>query len=51
MPISRSTDGGYLTDDGEGRWAVLDLEAHAHMLEEAAGLLLLINSDWGRYED
>ena len=49
--IKRMTDGGYLTEDGEGRWAILDLDSSVHMLEEAASLLLTVSSDWGRYED
>jgi len=51
-PIVRSADSGYLSPDGEGRWAVFSLNASGHMLEEAAMQLLeFIDPDWGRYED
>ena len=50
--IRRYAEGGYVSPDGEGRWAVFELNANAHMLEEAAGNLIeFIDPDWGRYED
>ncbi len=51
-PITRYTNGGYVTSDGEGRWAVFELNANGHMLEEAATMLFeCVDSEWGRYED
>ncbi len=51
-PITRYTHGGYVTSDGEGRWAVFELNASGHMLVEAADMLFEhVDSEWGRYED
>ena len=51
-PITRHTNGGYVTSDGEGRWAVFELNANGHMLEEATAMLFEhVDAEWGRYED
>jgi len=51
-PITRYTNGGYVSSDGEGRWAVFELNASGHMLCEAADMLFeFVDAEWGRYED
>ena len=51
-PVVRRSTGGYLSPDGEGRWAVFHLDARAHMYEEAAvSLLDHVDPEWGRYGD
>ena len=49
--IHRYAEGGYVSPDGEGRWAILDLNANGHMFDEATDMLQTIDPDWGRYED
>lgn len=52
-PTVRRAVGGYVSPDGtDGRWAVLALDASAHMLEEAADLLTsAVDPDWGAHAD
>ena len=50
--IIRYADGGYVSPEGEGTWAIFMLSANAHMLEEAAVTLCeFVDPDWGRYEN
>ena len=51
-PVHRYAEGGYVSPDGEGGWAVFALDANGHMLEEAAAMLRdFVDQDWGRAED
>ena len=51
-PVTRTSDGGYVSPGGEGRWGVMNLYANAHMLEEAVALLIdCVDPQWGHYDD
>ena len=47
-PVSRRATAGYLCPAGDGGWAVMVLDATAHLFEEAADLLLTLHPDFGR---